>query len=485
MRVLIGVTAGVFTLAPIAATAQRLSATEEWKGAHTLRGGHSAGPIAPARSTNLSIPVEFHTLGNGLKVVLSPDSSVPLARVGLYYGAGPREERRGRGGFAHLFEHLMFEGSSQLGPGEFFQLVTSNGGRFGARTLYDFTKYNVTIPSNALELILWAESDRMRGLRIDQARLDAVRATVKNEVRQQAFNRPYGRFVWIDVPELAQTRWENSHSVYGESPDGSMADLDSASVADAHEFFQAYYTPANAVLVVQGDFDPRRALAQVRQYFGDIPPRAIARIPDRTEPRQLAEKRFTRVDPNASRPALAISYHLPPRSDPAFWTMGIINQILIEGRDSWMHRALVEETNLTEAVYGGLSARHGTMYTINGPNFWSAFAFHDKSHSPDSLLSVMDRQIARLQAAPVDSATLARNIIKARAEFYAELGAGRNEGIVDMLGQLALFGDHPSRINRIEDEFRSVTAARVLAAAREYLRPGNRTVLILNTPPSK
>ncbi len=468
-----------FIVMPVAVAAQR----------DTVR---SATPVIPGRvwstsipATKLSIPVELHTLGNGLRVVLSPDSAVPLARVGIYYGAGPRQERRGRGGFAHLFEHLMFEGSAQLGPGEFFQLVTSNGGRFGARTLYDFTKYNVTVPSNALELILWAESDRMRGLRIDQARLDAVRATVKNEVRQQSFNRPYGRFVWIDIPELAQTRWENSHSIYGESPDGSMADLDSASVADAHAFFEAYYSPANAVVVVQGDFDPSRALAHVRHYFGDIPRRPVAPMPDRAEPRQLAEKRFTRVDPNAPRPALAISYHLPARSDPSFWTMGIINQILIEGRDSWMHRALVEERNLTDAIWGGLSARHGSMYTINGPNFWTAYAFHDKSRSPDSLLAVMDEQTARLQTVPVDSATLARAITKARAGYYAELGAGRNEGIVDMLGQLALFGDHPSRINHIEDEFRSVTAERVLVAAREYLRPGNRTVLVLNTPPPK
>ena len=296
---------------------------------------------------------------------------------------------------------------------------------------------------------------------------------------------PYGRFVWIDVPELAQTRWENSHSIYGESPDGSMADLDSASVSDAEDFFRKYYSPANAVLVVQGDIDTKQVLALIQRYFGDIPHRPKAPTQDRAEPRQVAEKRFSRIDPNAPRPALAVSYHLPPRSDPAFWTMGIIDQILIEGRDSWMHQALVDQRNLTEEIYGGLSSRHGSMYTINGPNFWTAFAFYDRSQSPDSLLAVMDQQIVRLQAAPVDSATLARAIIKARADFYAELGAGRNEGIVDMLGQLALFGYDPSRINRIEDEFRNVTAERVLAAAREYLRPGNRTVLFLNVASGK
>jgi zinc protease len=442
------------------------------------------GSTQPA-TTSLTIPVEYHTLPNGLRVVLSPDTTVPLARVGLYYGAGPRKEPRGRGGFAHLFEHLMFEGSTQLGPGEFFKLVTAAGGRFGARTLYDFTKYNVTVPSNALDLILWAEADRMRGLRINQERLDAVRATVKNEVRQQSFNRPYGRFVWIDVPEVAQTRWENSHSIYGETPDGQMADLDSATVADAQSFFEKYYSPANAVLVVQGDIDSGRTFATIEQYFGTIPRRSVAAAAETAEPTQLAEKRFTRIDPNAPRPALSISYHLPPRSDPAFWTMGIIDQILIEGRDSWMHRALVDERNLTEAIYGGLSTRHGSMYTINGPNFWTAFAFYDKSQSPDSLLAVMDRQIALLQEAPVDSVTLARAITKARADFYAELSAGRNEGVVDMLGQLALFGDNPARINYIEDKFRQVTKERVLTTARQYLRPQNRTILVLNVAGSK
>ena len=447
-----------------------------------------AAPAIPARPhspAQLAVPVEFHTLSNGLRVVLSRDSSVPLARVGVYYGAGPRREPRGRGGFAHLFEHLMFEGSTQLGPGEFFSLVTGAGGRFGARTLYDFTKYNVTIPSSALDLVLWAEADRMRGLRINQERLDAVRATVKNEVRQQSFNRPYGRFVWIDIPELAQTRWENAHSIYGETPDGKMADLDSATVADAETFYRNYYSPANAVLVVQGNIDASHVLSQIERYFGTIPARPVAAVLPVEEPPQVSEKRFTRVDPNAPRPAIAVSYHLPPRSDPAFWTIAIIDQILIEGRDSWMHRALVDQHNLTDEIYGGLSSRHGSMYTINGPNFWTAFSFYDKSRSPDSLLEVMDEQIARLQAAPVDSTTLARAITKARADFYSELTANRNEGVVDMLGQLTLFGDNPARINQIENEFRSVTPQRVLSAARSYLRPENRTVLVLNPPEAK
>ena len=203
--------------------------------ARTTAPSRSATAPSVARATT---EIQFHHLENGLRVALSRDTSVPLARIGMYYDVGSRDEPRGRAGFAHLFEHYMFEGSSQLGPGEFFQLVVSNGGRFGARTLYDFTKYTTTVPTNALELILWAEADRMRQLRFAQERLDAVRATVKSEVRQQAFDRAYGRFVWIDLPELAETKWENSHSIYGDTPDQKMDPLDSASLADVRDFFR-------------------------------------------------------------------------------------------------------------------------------------------------------------------------------------------------------------------------------------------------------
>src|ERR1051325_1628315 len=153
------------------------------------------------------IPIETHRLANGLRVVFSRDTTVPLVHIGVYYRVGPREEPEGRAGFAHLFEHLMFEGSQHLQAGEFFKLIVASGGRFGARTLYDLTKYNVTVPTNALERTLWAEADRMSGVRIDPTRFNNARQVVKNEVRQQAFDRPYGRFVWIDLAEVAQTKW--------------------------------------------------------------------------------------------------------------------------------------------------------------------------------------------------------------------------------------------------------------------------------------
>ena len=425
------------------------------------------------------VPVEYHKLSNGLRVVFSPDTTAPLVRLGVYYAAGPRQEPEGRAGFAHLFEHLMFEGSPSLGPGEYFKLVTANGGRFGARTLYDFTKFNATVPSHALELLLWAEADRMRATRIDSTRFHAAREVVKNEIRQQAFDRPYGRFVWIDIPEVAQTKWENAHSIYGDTPDRSIAAIDAATLQDARAFFQSYYSPDNAALAIYGDFDPARALAWVQRYFGDIPRGPSRPLLDRDEPRQETERRVTRVDANAPRPALAIAYHTPPPRSPDYWAMGIIDQILAHGRDSWLYDALVSRRALTDEVDGGLSARHGSMYTVNGPNFWTAFVYFDRAQSPDALLVAMDREIERLRSSPVDEETLRRAITKARASFYAELNAGSGEGRTDMLGQLALFDDDPGRINRIEAELRSVTPATVLATAREYLRPTNRTVLTL------
>jgi zinc protease len=431
----------------------------------------------PARSDLHRVAIRYHRLPNGLRVVLARDSTVPLARVGVYYDVGSRDEPRGRAGFAHLFEHYMFEGSAALEPGEFFRLVVANGGRFGARTLYDFTKYTSIVPTNALELVLWAEADRMRGLRFSQDRLDAVRATVKSEVRQQAFDRPYGRFVWIDLPEIAASRWENRHSIYGDSA-GTMHALDSASLADVRSFFATYYSPANAVLAIDGDIHFDSALAAVRRHFASVPRGAARPRPDVTEPRQRAERRAVVLDRNAPRPALAFGYHSPPRESRDFWPMLVLTHLLVDGRDSWMFEA-VSARSLADWVYGGVSARHGSIYTTSGPNFWSLYAYHEPSVSADSLSAAMDRVIERARQAPVDEQTLRRAITKARADYLGQWSQGFGEGRLDLLAQFALFDDAPQRLNTFDAELRRITATDVHRAAREWLRPENRTVVIV------
>jgi zinc protease len=429
--------------------------------------------------------IELRTLPNGLRVVLATDASAPLVHVGVYYAVGPRQEPPGRAGFAHLFEHLMFEGSPHLKSGEYFDLVTSNGGRFGARTLYDLTKYNAMAPSNVLELLLWAEADRMSGSVLEPARFENTRQVVKNEVRQLAFERPYGRFVWIDIPEFAQMKWVNAHSIYGDTPDRKMDAIDAATIEDARAFFRTYYSPDNAVLVVTGDFDPARALRWIERYFSPIPRGAPRPRIDHDEPRQEAERRVSRIDEHAPRPAVAVAYHMPSRGMPDFWVMQIIDQILIEGRDSRMYESLVRGRLLTDGVSGGVSARHGSIYTTGGPNFWTVYVMHDAAVAPEALLAAVDEQLARVRNELVDAATLRRAVAKARADFLAEAASGRGDGWADLLGQFTLFDGDPHRAEQIESIYAGVTAEMVQAVAREVLRPENRTVLLLRTKESR
>src|SRR5918998_1048588 len=233
----------------------------------------------------LNVPVSYQKLPNGLRVVLSRDTTVPTAVVAVYYNIGFRNEPRNRTGFAHLFEHLMFQGSRNLGKLEFIKLVEQNGGLLNGSTRFDFTNYFQVIPSNAVETILWAEADRMRGLQIDSANLKNQQEVVKNEVKVNVLNQPYGGFPWIDMPMAANENWYNSHNFYGD-----LADLDAATLEDVRAFFRTFYAPNNAVLVVTGDFDPRQAMTWIQKYFADIPSAPQPPPPDLTEPRQTKEK---------------------------------------------------------------------------------------------------------------------------------------------------------------------------------------------------
>src|SRR6476646_6517531 len=231
--------------------------------AGTTFGAPAAGT---ASKTSFTVPVEYHKLDNGLRVVLSKDSTAPKAVVAVYYNIGFRIEPRDRTGFAHLFEHMMFQGSENLGKMEFIKLVQSNGGVLNGSTRFDFTNYFEIVPSNALETALWAEADRMKGLAITQENLTNQQGVVKSEVRVNVLNRPYGGFPWLDMPQYANTNWHNAHNFYGD-----LKDLDAATLADVDKFFKTYYVPSNAVLVVVGDVDPVQTLAWVKKYFGKIP----------------------------------------------------------------------------------------------------------------------------------------------------------------------------------------------------------------------
>ena len=430
-------------------------------------------PAAAQSAGALQVPVDYRKLDNGLRVVLSRDTTAPRVTVAVYYNIGFRIEPRNRTGFAHLFEHMMFQGSANLGKMAFIRLVQSNGGSMNGSTRFDFTNYFETVPSNALETILWAEADRMRGLAITQENLTNQQGVVKNEVRVNVLNQPYGGFPWLDMPQYANTNWYNAHNFYGD-----LADLDAATLTDVQDFFRQYYAPNNAVLVISGDFESPQAMEWVRKYFASIPATTLAPQPDITEPRQAEEKRATKTDEKATRPALAVAWHAPKSNTPEYYAMGLIEMILSSGRDSSLYRSLVQERGLTGGVSSTMNGL-GNMFNIHGPTLYTISLFHDREKSAESILQAIDADVARLQNTPVDAETLRRARVKIRSQLYDYLDAGSGFGKADLLASLALFYDDPAMINRIDENFEKVTPALIQQVAREYLRNTNRTILTI------
>lgn len=433
---------------------------------------------AAASPARLAVDVAYHKLDNGLKVVLSRDATTPIASIGVYYNIGFRIEPRSRTGFAHLFEHLMFQGSKNLGKMEFIRLVESNGGIINGSTRFDFTNYMEIVPANTVETILWGEADRMRGLSITQENLKNQQGVVANEVKGNVINVPYGGFPWVDVPQYANVNWYNAHNFYGD-----LKDIDAATLEDAKAFFDTYYTPSNAALVVSGDIDPAQTLAWIKKYFGGIRSVPPPKLPDISEPRQEKEKRAKRPDALATQPALAVAYHTPPRGTPAYFAMGLLDQILLQGKDSRLYQAIVQRRGLAGEVEGGINVGLGTMFNIHGPALWVAHLIHDTDRSADAILAVIDEEIERLRREPVDRETMDLARVKMRSYLYRQVESAWGFGKADMLACFALFDDDPQAINRLEADFEAVTPEILLATAKEYLRPTNRTVLEVEPKP--
>ncbi len=430
--------------------------------------------VSGASSAEFKAAVEYHKLDNGLKVVISEDHSVPTTTIGVYYGIGFRIEPRDRTGFAHLFEHMMFQGSEYLGKNEFINLVNSNGGILNGSTRFDFTNYFEVVPSNATETFIWAEADRMRGLNITQENLTNQQGVVKNEVKVNVLNQPYGGFPWLDLPQLANTNWYNAHNFYGD-----LEDLDAATLEDVQQFFDDFYAPNNAVLVVAGDIDPKKTLAQVKKYFGDIPASDNLTFPDVSEPRQEAEKRAEKIDPLAPQPALGLAWHAPERGTPEWYAMIMLDYILLKGEDSRLHQRLVQEKGYGSFVTGGVNWPLGTPYNYNGPMILTAYTIHDGAYAAADIIADIDAVVADLQENPVTSEELARARTKVRSNFYNTVGDGNRIGLIDMLATFALFDDNPKRVNEIITEFDVVTPELIKKTAQEYLRTTNRSIIEL------
>jgi zinc protease len=442
----------------------------------------AAGAAAPSRlaAQGLSVPVDYFTLPNGLKVVVSRDTTAPVVVVEVIYRIGFRIEPRGRTGFAHLFEHMMFQGSAQAKKGEHIQLISRAGGLLNGSTRHDYTNYYEVLPSNALELGLWLEADRMRSLDVSAENLKNQQQVVSEEVRVNVLNQPHASFEWLDLWEKANTNWHNAHNFYGD-----LRDLEAATLDDVRSFFETYYAPNNAVLVVVGDttVDEVRRLAE--KHFGGIPRRVVPPSPDVSEPPQTAEKRSSREDALARTPAVAAAWHLPPRMSPDFFALAVLDPLVVGDQSARLHQVLVREKQLVSAVYGGFNFL-GTNWEMSGPMLFTVRADYRPGTSADAVLAAIDGVLADVRDRGVTEAELASAKNALKSGFYEDLEGGGlpRFGRANLLGIFALFDDDPGRINTIVSSLDKVTVADVKAAAGRWFVETNRTSIDSRVKPA-
>ena len=425
---------------------------------------------APAKKFH--VPVEHTVLANGLRVVASPDRTAPVVTVGVYYQIGFRLEPRGRSGFAHLFEHMMFQGSENAGKMEHIRLINSSGGVLNGTTNYDVTNYFESVPSNALERVLWLEADRMRALQVDDENLRNQRDVVKEEVRVNVMNQPYGGFPWLDLPPVAFRNWPNAHNFYGD-----FADLDAATLADVQSFFRTYYAPNNAVLVMVGDLDPAEAFALAKRHFENIPPNSNVPRADVSEPPQTEERRGEVEEKFGTLPALAIGYTLPARNTPEWFAAAILDRILHGGRAGRVYRRLVLEQQIAVDTDGSAE-----MLDVNGPTQMVTRIYLKPEISPSAGIAAFDEIMASVREAGVLEEELDPVKVKLRSDYYSglESGAGYSMprwGLMHYLACFTLFDGDPNRVNTILENYLRITPAEVQAVARKYLVPQNRAIV--------
>ena len=416
-----------------------------------------------------SYAVERATLDNGLRVVLAPDRSAPVVAVAVYYDVGIRSEPEGRTGFAHLFEHLMFQGSASLQKMDHVKYVQSSGGTLNGSTRLDYTNYYEALPSNALERALFLEADRMRSPRVTEETLANQIAVVKEEIRVNVLNQPYGGFPWLTLPPVIFETFPNAHNGYG-----GFEDLESATVEDAQDFFDRYYAPGNAVLAVGGDIEPAEALRLVEQHFGDVPARAVPPRPDFDEPPPDGERRDEQVDLQAPTPALALGWRVPDPADlDAYLPLVVLTSTLSTGDASRLRRRLVHEERLVTDVGSHVSLMEDP-FDVRNPTALVLEAHHSKDVSGDRVVAVVDEELDRLATGGLEPGELDR--------VLARLGSALVQGQDHVLGRtlsMAAFEQQRGRaelVGELPALLGAVTEEQVLAAAGS-LRPDCRARL--------
>ncbi|HSB10403.1 MAG TPA: pitrilysin family protein [Blastocatellia bacterium] len=402
-------------------------------------------------------------LKNGLRVLLVEDHNAPVVSVAITYDVGSRNERKGRTGFAHLFEHMMFTGSQNVGKNEYSLLIDTNGGGNNATTNEDRTLYFATVPSNQLDMILFLEADRMRALDLTQDNLDTQRNAVQEERRRGLDNQPYGK-TGEKYQEVMYDNFAYKHSVIG-----SMDDLNAASLQDVADFFRIYYAPNNAALALVGDFKLDVGLAKIKRYFESIPSQPAPPPVDTTEPEQTAERRFTVEDPLARLPQVMIGYKGIVANTADAYAMQVLNQALSAGQSSRLYQKLVKEKELVTNVFAFANAMRG-----NGD--YSIIATVATGKKVEDVEAAINEEITRLQKGPIADWELAKAKNASRRQSIQ--GLQSSLGTATRLTQFAVFFNDPNLINTQFEKTAAVTKEDVQRVANKYLKVTNRTVAI-------
>src|SRR5687767_164845 len=430
----------------------------------------AADPAPRASTRPPKLNYTMTTLPNGLKVVFLEDHSTPIVHTEIWYHVGSKNERPGRTGFAHLFEHMMFKGSKNVEPEGHPSWISSIGGQSNAYTDEDATVFWQTTPAQYLPLVLWLEADRMASLRIEEKVFKTEREVVKEERRMRVENQPYGRLNEI-IADHTFTVHPYKHPVIG-----SMKDLEAASVDDVREFFQTYYVPGNATAVLVGDFDSKEALALVTQFLGRVPksdkpvPRDIPK-----EPKQTKEKRVTLHD-EWPLPAVVVAHHITSDGNPDSYPLHIASKILSDGQSSRIYRKLVYEKQIALAAFGG-----GNI--IEDPNLFFAVAIVQPGHTTEEATNALIAELDKLRNEPITAAELQQ----AKNQFARDyiLQRESNQSKAEQLGHAVVIHNDIKTADAEFDIFQSMTVADVQRVARTYFTPESRTVITILPKGSK
>jgi zinc protease len=402
-------------------------------------------------------------LKNGLRVIVSEDHTAPTVSVAVNYNVGSADEKARRTGFAHLFEHLMFKGSENVGSGEHFALVFGNGGDMNGTTNADRTVYYETLPANQLELAIFLEADRMHSLDINKANLDNQRNAVQEERRLRVDNQPYGQ-TFEKTGEQAYDNPAYKHSVIG-----SMEDLNAASVDDVATFFKTYYAPNNAVLSIVGDLDTKKTMALIEKYFGAIARQPDPKRPDLTEPPHTAERRSTIQDPLARLARVDVAYIIPPAGSPDSSALDVLSDVLSSGRSARFNQVVVREKQL--ATNAGVFAPDS-----RGPGLFQLSATVAPGKSPADVEAALYDEIEKVKNGPIADWEIEKAHNGARRNQAGAATSTLTRAV--QLGEYALFYNDPNLINTRTDRVLKVTAADVQRVAAKYLTKDNRSVIV-------